>query len=209
MSLASFLRSLFEDGRVHVPSLASISDAELITADAELTAFEAIYRLELPGQPPAFDLVATRWAAVAFYHACQFVVHRDLPAEALQPALGQPCSKPRSPSVDYSVDLVFRLLPDLLNLARSAAENDPLVAHLRQWAREWPLSSVGVPGLEKLDCSSFVDHPSLLALYVDRILARNDAGRLDDDRVRLAVVAAVGMHRELAGKLPLEKETPA
>ncbi len=209
MSLASFLRSLFEDGRVRVPTLAPLSEDELTEGDRELGNFESLYRLELPGEPPALDLVAARWAAVVFHRACQFTVHRDLSPIDLERELGRPCPCPRSPGVDYSVDLVFRFLPDLLNLARSAAESDPLVGCLRQWARLWPLSSVGVPGLGSLDGASFLGHPALRALYVDRILARGDAGRLGDERVRQAVDAAVGLHRELAGKLPLDKETPA
>jgi hypothetical protein len=209
MPLASFLRSLFEDGRVRVPSLEPLADSGLTAADQELSNFEALYRLELPSEPPALDLVAGRWAAICFYRACQFTVHRDLPAELIQSEPGRSCPARHSPRVDYSVDLVFRFLPDLLNFARSASENDPLVVSLREWARQWPLSSVGVPDLGPLDCSSFLEHPALLTLYVGRILARGDATRLREERVRQAVETAVGMHRQLAGKLPLEKETPA
>ena len=209
MSLASFLRSLFEDGRVRVPALVPLPESDLAAAERELTNFERLHRLEMPGQPPALDLVAARWAAVVFFRACQFTVYRDLHVSEMGRELGQCCPHQRSPVVDYSVDVVYRFLPGLLTLARSASENDPLVGYLRGWARDWPLSSVGIADLGAFDVSSFVHHPALRALYVDRIIAAGDASRLSEERVRQAVESAVGLHRVLAGNLPLNRETPA
>jgi MoxR-vWA-beta-propeller ternary system domain bpX4 len=214
MSFASFLRSLFENGRASAPPFGPLSASDLSEGDRVLSEFEAIQRLDLPGEPPVFDAIAGRWAAISFFRACQFVVYRDLPTEELARELSNPCPRRRSPAVDYSVDLVIRFLPDLLTLARSAAEKDPLVDHLRAWAKQWPLSSVGVAGLESLDCSSFIDHPALLALYTDRILARGDANRLSEQRVRQAIEQAVGMYHTLAGSLasllthPTTEESP-
>ena len=74
------------------------------------------------------------------------LVFRDEPAAAIAEALGPPCPAPITPSTHYSVDLVFRFLPEVVIFARSAAAHDPLVEHLERFAREWPLSSVGMPG---------------------------------------------------------------
>jgi hypothetical protein len=214
MALSTFLRSLFDNGHVRLPAYAPLATSQLGEADGELIAFERLTRLDTAGEAPEFNIEAARWAAVIVFRACQFTVHRDVPAEIVAHDLGIPCPSPRQPSTDYSADLTLRFLPDLLTFARSAAENDPLVASLRRLAQEWPLSSVGVADLVPLDLSSFFDHPALRTLYVDRVLARGDAARLDNLRVKQAVEAAVGAHRELAGKLaallspPPNVETP-
>jgi hypothetical protein len=106
-----------------------------------------------------------------------------------------------SPGTHYSVDLVMRYLPDLMNFAAGAAERDPLVEHLRRWAQQWPLSSVGIRGLGDVSIDGFAESPGLMRLYADRILARPDTSRLADPRARQAVQCAVGMHQELAGKV--------
>jgi hypothetical protein len=200
MSCVTFLRGLFEEGRVRVPSHGPLSASDVAESDRELASFDAHYRLEFPAPPPLV-IDAARWAAVAFLRACQFAVHRDLPGDLVTQVLTQPCPGKRGSGVDYSVDLVFRFLPDLFLFVRSAAEKDPQVECLRTWGRQWPLSSVGMADLGNLDVSSFIEDPGLLTVYVDRVLSRGDASRLQDERVRRAVEAAVGMHRELAGKL--------
>jgi hypothetical protein len=76
------------------------------------------------------------------------------------------------------------------------------VTGLTELARRWPLSSVGVKGLEGLDVSSFVGDPALLQLYVDRIIERADQSRLTDPRVNEAVRTALGGYPELAPAIP-------
>jgi hypothetical protein len=209
MSFASFLSALFEDGRPRVPSYAPVDESEARAADRVLADFERLYRLEMPGTPPPFDPDAGRWSAMLFLRGCQLAVYRDLPPELIAGELAVPCPCRRGPLTDYSADLVFRFIPDLLTLARGASEKDPLVPRLRELAREWPLYSVGVADLGPVVIDSFADNPSLMALYADRVLAKGDAGRMNDPRLRQAVEAAVGMHRELAGKLAPLLETPA
>jgi MoxR-vWA-beta-propeller ternary system domain bpX4 len=200
MSLAAFLSSLLETGRVTAPLPEDLSDEDAARADAVLASFEQTWRLEMPGDPPSLSAPAARWAAVLFFRACQFAVYRDLGPDLVERELAVACPVPPSPSSAYSVDLVFRLLPDLLRFAQSAAEKDPLVEHLRRLAREWPLSSVGVANLGPVDVSSFVEDPSLSTLYADRVLAARDATRLGGDRVKEALRRAVGLHPALAGE---------
>jgi len=198
MGFASFLSSLLESGRVRVSGQHELPQDELHAGDQVLKAFEEQYRLEMPGEPPPLDLRAARWAAVMFFRACQFAVYRDVPAQVVEAELSASCPARTSPGVCYSVDLVFRLLPDLARFARSAAENDPLVAHLKRLAREWPLSSVGTPEVDGTNIDGFVNDPCLLALYVDRIIAARDVSRLSDPRVRDGVKRAIGLHTELS-----------
>jgi hypothetical protein len=117
--------------------------------------------------------------------------------------LAVPCPGNPSPSVCYSADLSLRHLPDLLSLARGIAADDPLVGGMTSLARAWPLSSVGVPGIEGVDASPFLPHPALRQLYVDRIIDRADGSRLADPAVREAVREAVGDFLNLAPKLQL------
>ena len=210
MGYASFLSDLLETGRVRVPAPAELREEELRAGDEVLRAFEAAYRLELPGTPPAFDPAAARWAALRFFRACQFAAFRDVPAEAVAEALSGGGPEPL-PSAHYSVDLVLRLLPDLVRFARSAAEKDPLVEHLLRLGREWPLSSVGLAEVGPVGLGAVADHPALLALYVDRVIATRDVSRLADARVRDGVRRALGLHTELAPQLAaaLAQETTA
>jgi len=221
MGFASFLSSLLESGRVLVTGRRELPEDDLRAGDAVLSTFETSYRLEMPGEPPPLDPKAARWAGVLFFRACQFAVYRDVPAQIIEEELSGRCPLRASPSVSYSVDLVFRLLPDLARFARSAAEDDPLVGHLKRLGREWPLSSVGMPDLvgtggspvpaggqasrlplrQSIDIGGFVDDSCLLTLYVDRILAARDVSRLVDPCVRDGVRRAIGLHAELSPTL--------
>lgn len=213
MAPGDFLRALFERGQVRVPPVgaATAAAADWATADAVLAEWERAGRLEFPGSPPDFDLAAARWAAEQFYRACQFVVYRDAPAAVLDAALNAPCPAAPGPSQHYSVDLVFRFLPDLLRHAAGAARQDPLCYQLRGWARQWPLSSVGIANVEVADIGAISAHAGLLRLYADRIVARSDTRRLADARARAAVRAALGDYADLAPALAaaLAAEDPA
>jgi hypothetical protein len=133
--------------------------------------------------------------------ACQAVAFRDLGEAEIAGALGTACPGDDSPATHYSVDLTFRYLPDLLKLARSASEGDPLVSRLARWAGQWPLSSVGIAGAKPGRVEAIAGHPCLLWLYVDRIMARRDTSRLVDPRVRDCVRESLGMFPELAPEM--------
>lgn len=204
MSLDSFLTALFEDGRVRATQPGNLLADELQKAEAVLSNFEQDFRREFPGGAPDYAPRAALWGATMFYRAAQFVVYRDLDAPLIAQMLSPPCPEPSTAAAHYSVDLVFRFLPDLMRLAKTASQSDPLVNHLRMWGSEWPLSSVDMPEVELRNIEPLVNHAGLLALYVDRILARGDASRLAEPRVRVAARVAVGAFPELAGKLASE-----
>ena len=124
-----------------------------------------------------------------------------MPAAALEEELNDLPLSVASPETHYSVDLVFHYLPDLMRFARSAAAADPLVEHLRRWARKWPLSSVGIEGVDDVSIDGFADSPGLMRLYADRVIAAGDTSRLSDPRVRQAVGGALGMYEDLGGRM--------
>jgi hypothetical protein len=224
VTLSQFLEQLFEEGRVLVSAPGPVLADELRAAETTLAALEAVYRMDLPGEPPPLAMDAARWAAVSLFHACQFVAFRNAGEEMIAAALGGPVPSADSASLHkkdglgspsyqaaslhkkdglgspsyqaaslhYSVDLIFRFLPDLMRLARSDAENDPLLAYLRQWAVAWPLSSVGIPDVTPASIEPIVNHRCLMNMYRDRIIARKDRSRRGDPRIEEAVAQAVG-----------------
>jgi hypothetical protein len=201
MDYCRFLAALFADGRVAVPAVGPLGAEVVSRADQLLEHWERQYRLELPAGVPEFAVTAARWAATRFYRACQFAVYREVPAAVLEKELDDlPCPVASS-EAHYSVDVVFRYLPDLTRFARSAAGADPLVEHLRRWAQKWPLSSVGMRGVEGVSIDGFADSPGLMRLYADRVIATGDTSRLNDPRACQAVSTALGMHEALCGRV--------
>lgn len=201
MCLAAFLSSLFATGRVRVPLPEGCAGAGDAAVDDLLVQHEMEYRQGVPGIPPSLDVPSARWAAHAFYQACQFLVFRNTPAEIITRELAQDCPAAKPASLHYSVDLVFRYLPDLYAHAHSASEDDVLVAQLRLWANRCPLSSVGIPGIEPKNIDVLAGHPTLRTMYVDRIIAKKDFARLADSRVREWIKSAVGAFPQLAPEI--------
>jgi hypothetical protein len=194
--LALFLKALAEEGRAVVspkPLDRDPGDAAEVLRQVETSARE-----ELTFEPPKLSLDAALWAARLSYHLCQFTVCRDIGAERIGAVCGEACPVARSPETDWSADLTLRHLPRLFHLARHLSEGDPLVQHLKQIATAWPLSSVGIAGLENLSLESFIGHPALRRLYVDRVVAAEDTSRLNDSRVGDLLRADLGIHHELA-----------
>lgn len=234
--LANFLEQLFSGRPLGLgaarPVLAAPADAVL----ESLTRFETPARLEFAGQPPVFDDEAAAWAAAQFYNACSFAVFRDVSGDVVEDAMAGECPHKLDASTVYSVDLVFRYLPDLVQRAKAVSPADPLVAGLRRWAAEWPLSSVGVSlqnpnhegenqeGEEPTDTTGdqlpqytiaeenlepILNHPSLLQAYVDRIIANRAFDRLSSSLLVDKVRAAIGLHPELAPEMARWLETHA
>ena len=201
MRLAAFSRALVEDGRLRIDSPDPSQVLDWTETDVILAEWNQANRLEFPGDAPPFDSIVARWAFESLYRACQFTIYRDADAKTIASALTTACPDAPTAAQHYTVELAFRFLPELYRLVRSKAEGDPLVETLRDWAERWPLSSVGMPGVNPTDVSAVSDHVGLLQLYVDRIVARRDVSRVEDPRVRAAVRSALGYFDELAPQL--------
>ncbi len=206
MSLSHFLVALAETGQVAVsPEFVEDEDGDV---GAVLLEMDRVTRLNLAGSAPEFVPDAASWAARLLYRSCQFLVCRDVDGGILTTALREPCPMAHSPGTDYSADLALQYLPDLIHMARQVASGDPLVQQLLIIAREWPLSSVGVRGLEAVSVENFISDAALRQLYVDRILAREDVSRLGDSRVAQAVREALGAFPELCHTVAEQLEVP-
>ncbi len=201
MSLDLFLSQLYALGRVHVGAADPLSDdtTDWQRVDELLVACELQQRDELPSVPPELSIPAARHGAVLLYQACRFLVFREADADTVRQQLARPLAEPAAlPAVHYSVDLTLQYLADVLRLARSAAEQDPLVDALHRLAECWPLSGVGVEQANLGDLAPIVAHASLRQLYVDRMLARHDYRALAHEPLRETTRQAIGAFAELA-----------
>lgn len=197
VDLAGFLKSLAEEGRA-VVSPEPLTNGDHDDALATLRSIDQLARDEFALDVPAFSGAAAHWAARLLYQLCQFTVCRDISEERIIGVCSTPCPEPRGPEADWSADLVLRHLPRLFQLARHLSNADPLLRQMKLIAAAWPLSSVGIPGVEHLQLNSFIEHPALRRLYADRILASGDPCRLGDPRLDDLLRADLGVHREIA-----------
>lgn len=203
MDYCQFLETLLGEGRAAVPPLGPIPAEQIAAADDVLARYERLWRQECPSAVPNFRVEAARWAAEQFCLACQFAIFRSVDEQAIHTALATAYANDAGPDVHYSVDLVFRFLPDLVKFVHAASTKDPLENILRGWAHEWPLSSVGMKGIEVANLAVLYESSGLMTLYIDRVFTHGDQSRLEDEVVREHVLAAVGMYPDLAPNLAL------
>ncbi len=202
---AEFYADLLATGSVRITSAEPPTAFDRAEAARILLDSECARRGNLVGAPPEIDVAAVEWAADRLYRAAQFLVFRELGESELRRQLSVPGPEPTTACNCYSVDLAFQFLPGLVRLARTAAENDPLLDVLLEWSRRWPLSSVGTPrvpgNLEPKPLDAVLADETLRMIYVDRIFSSEDGERLTDDRVREAVRAALGAYPKLSPKI--------
>ena len=153
---------------------------------------EAEYREQLPGVPPALNLPLAVWATQQFYRAAQLMVYRELGEEFIltgletepaELAIGE-ANAPEIASIHYSVDLLFRFLPDLERLTKAASLADPLLKQIEAWAERWPLSSARmkrqVEIREKLE--PILRNRCLRIMYIERVLDGSSVSADEADR---------------------------
>lgn len=207
MSLTGFLQDLLNDGCATLEQPEPVTTEDRAAAAEILQAFECCWRMEFPGDPPPLSLPAAVWAAEMLFRACQCLMFRAIDADGVRELLGVPYSGEQSASEHYSVDLTFQLLPDVVRRAENVSRDDPLLAILREWAGQWPLSSVGLQHVQPQTLQPVVSHPGLRRLYVDRILQRNDYSRLNEPQVVSEIRTVLGAHHELAPKMLQQLES--
>ncbi len=198
-SLAFFVEALANDGRVVVSQepLAAVDDGVL----SRLIDLNQRAHSELSGEAPDFSPESAVWAATLLYQICQFIVCRDIGEAHIAAAFATQCPVPREPATDWSADLTLRHVPMLFRLTRHLSNGDPLVEALKNLAAAWPLSSVGIPDLPPSDPDSFINHPVLVRLYADRIIAAADISRLGNPVIDDLLRADLGIHHNLAPEL--------
>lgn len=201
MDFAATLRMLLNEGRIQLHGVELPGEEDRPEAEVVLRDFEKQYRLECPGEAPELSLPAAMWAADMFYRAAVILAYREIDEAGIEEILAPAFPAEQNVSAHYSVDLIFRLLPELHTRAKAASQSDPLLKHIEKWAGEWPLSSVGLFGVVPGPIEEILKNPSLRTLYVDRIITKKDTSRLDPPEVQEAVKAAYGMHHQLAPEL--------
>jgi MoxR-vWA-beta-propeller ternary system domain bpX4 len=197
--MREFLRALRENGEVAVtPAAPAPLDSDLVSSLAE---HERERRLGMRDGAPELDPEAAYWGVRRIYEGCQLLVMRDAPPEVALATLTAAYDGPRRHDTHYAVDLGLSYLPGLYRIAERVASGDPLLEGLRHLGREWPLSSVGIPGLDVPPEPEFLPDPFLRALYVDRILEADDASRLEGETVVRCVRAALGAYPEMCPRI--------
>lgn len=192
-----FLHSLFSNGELMIPQHESAFDKRQ-THNA-VTQFERVWRCELPGDPPEFVAESAVKATQILMAVCRSVVHREIRIEQTEQTITQVClTDDDTPSLHYSVDLVLRFLPQVIERARRISESDTLLDLLKGIGRQWPLSSVGTKGCLPDQLPTALQHPCLWRMYVDRIISTKDLARVNIPSVRDAVGAALGPFPYLA-----------
>jgi hypothetical protein len=194
--LALCIQSLADEGRAAVsPQNSNVDDSDALPLLQQL---DALARDEFALELPVFSPAAALWGGRLFHQLCRFVVCREIGAEAIDVACKNSCPESRGPETDWAVDLTLRHLPKLFQLARHLSNADPLVEQMKKIATAWPLSSVGIADLERLNLDSFIQHSGLRRLYADRIIAVADTSRLGDPRMDDLLRADLSIHHELA-----------
>ncbi len=205
-----FLRDLFEVGQVAVPMVTDGAGPDFGSLGAQeiLRDRDQAVRLSLAGTAPELEFEAALDGARWLYQGCQLFIERSRGAEAYSEIVeGGVQAWTPEPGPVYAIDLALSFLPDLHRHARQHAEADPLMDVLRRLAEAWPLSSVGIPGLELSwdRIAPWWEARSLRQLYIDRIVARDDGARLCHAEVARQVRNALGAQAEaLAGEAVFE-----
>jgi hypothetical protein len=201
-----FLSRLFETGEIHLPR-ANVAGDHLEKVTRLLKAAETIWRRGVPGEPPKFAVTAAEVASRLLFSMCHAVVYRETEVDDLKRMVID-AKFPKGDvavndlSLHYSVDLLFRFMPQVIERAKRISQSDELIPLLLDVLKPWPLSSIGVSELSPaVPCPSLQviqSDRSLWQMYIDRVMAFNDVGRLQNPQIRAAVVAAIGPFDELA-----------
>jgi hypothetical protein len=205
MQLSNFIEELIQKGIVTVAAeVIPFEPQDVRNTETALLQYHANDSLNMPGTAPAFDAAAALWAANYLYRAIQLTMLRNLDEDAVRGLLTPFQGQVTSEAV-YSADLSLRYLPALLDLAKGLSPNDVLVVLLKQTAKDWPYSSVGMELADDIDINAIMNDSSLKYSYIDRIIEARDNNRCKGSQVNELVAEALGHH---AGALWPQHKNP-
>lgn len=158
----------------------STSDDEHVGSDdqiqlhASIGRFDATARLHASGTPPPLCVPSACWAVQTMHFFARIFLDRIETNVAMPEHLVATEPTGRDACHHWSVDLAFRVLPDLERRCGNADALDPLRQTMRAVAGRWPLSSVGID-CEMAPASRAVvlSNESLRACLLDRLMASN------------------------------------
>jgi hypothetical protein len=196
--LADFIDQLLQEGRAIVRD--SLHRQAPSDADRQRTAtlLEVAHRHaadDAPRTPPDWDAAAAVWSADALAWAAGMLVDRGEVDVAIPKRITSCQPSPRSPSVHWSVDLLFRLAADLFHRGKKICDGDPLDHELQMLFSPWPLACVGTT-IESpaKNLSVVLGQECLSAIYVDRVLLRQDSTRAAADPLPELIQRVVGAY---------------
>lgn len=206
--LSYFIEQLSDTGQVRFESSSLPTDLAECSAQTK-TALRELHRQEKANaafEAPDLLLSSAHQGAVLMCRLGQFLVFREIPAESVKNEIHKLSSSivDDSASAIWSLDLCLRHLPSIYRLASNASPDDPLVSGILTLAARFPLSSVGIPLLEapsQNDVLKIHQHPTLSALYIDRIITTASVDRLGDTVTHCKLRDALGHFSNLAPKL--------
>lgn len=194
MKLTAFISDLIYKGEVIVPA-----EMGHFTATDEkdcVDLLEKYYeedKLEYAYTAPEFCTEAALWAARYFYYAVQLAVIREADDRVIKEKLYK-LEGEKSPSVIYSIDLIFRQLPSLLFLVKGLAPSDPLVKNIEQAITDFILAAPAAnieatPAIHLLQENTF-----LWSLFIDRVIDHKNKHFLKNIQVSTAVSETLGAY---------------
>lgn len=134
---------------------------------------DQLARLHAPSTPPSLCIESACWAAQTMHFFVRILLNRIETEVNLPASLAASEPSGTEASHHWSVDLVFRVLPDLERRCSAANSLDPLRNTIRQVAGRWPLSATGI------ECEfapkakdTVLESPSLRRELLDRVYAR-------------------------------------
>jgi|JI8StandDraft_1071087.scaffolds.fasta_scaffold211742_2 hypothetical protein len=207
--LSDFIAALLATGEVAVAREHDFLPDEAAVKQRLAAAMETTLA-DMPGESALTYQPDIAFAAACYlYRLCLALTDRAMSEEQVHAWTAAMPPIPSTADELLSADLVLRHLPEIHLLASRMSATDPLVAGIETAASRFPLSSVGITLPHLPDLTNLKRHPALWQLYVDRIIERQDASRLADHEVRLAVADALGEHAlSLAPKLAVALHHP-
>ncbi|MFN0292524.1 hypothetical protein [Pedobacter helvus] len=204
MTLDIFLIDIFQTGQVKMQREISEPDEE--TLRHSLALLSEYYRtdsLDMPFITPLFHADAALWAAKYIYRATQLILLRDIGEEQIKSLLVDELSA-NTPEEIYSADLMLRFLPDLFKLASGISPEDPLVSKLRETAKKWAFSSVGMDEIVVKAPAPVLANPTLRQAYIDRVICKKDFSRIHSEPEHTLLKQTLGIYSDqLLPNLPL------
>ncbi|MEZ6057554.1 MAG: hypothetical protein R3C01_12705 [Planctomycetaceae bacterium] len=202
LSVRVFLEQMWLDGHVRVDDDQPAKQSDVHDAAEWAVEHELSLREHLAYEPPAVSVDCLAWAIRQMYGAAQLAVFRQLGAEEIPRRFNDTCPEnPVTATTVYSVDLVFRFLPDVVRIVKAMNPDDPLLHRLLEWGSQWPLSSVGISGVTATEIEPILGDRCLSMMYADRIIRTEATDRLLDRRVREFVGRILDPFPELSPKL--------
>lgn len=153
-----------------------------------------------PKHFPAFDADAALWASKIIYHASQLILYRENKSTELENIL-PPFENTITASAILSADLCLRFLPHILEQVNFIDSADDLRNLLEKHLQQWHYSGIGYAlPVEDLDFETIQTDPSLMQLYMDRVMQKKVGKLAALPPLKEKIMAAMGDYKQIFWK---------